>query len=228
VASSGSTDFTLELIDAIEEAGERCGVEIRAGHQVRTARRSLNLLLMEWANRGINLWTLEKVELLLVAGIDKYVLPADTIDIFEAVIRTGVGPASQTDLILNRISAAVYATIPNKLSPGRPYQMWIDRQPLAPVVVLWPVPSGTPVYTMVYWRLRRMQDAGTGLNTQDIPFRFLPALIAGLAYQMAMKFPEGFSRLEALKAQYDEAWTLAADEDREKAPTRLVPRIAPV
>jgi hypothetical protein len=224
MATSGTTGFNLELADIIEEAGERCGVEIRAGNQVRTARRSLNLLLAEWANRGINLWTLEKNELLLLPGIDKYVLPADTIDLLEAVIRTGTG-INQTDLVLNRISASVYATIPNKNATGRPYQMWINRQPAAPEVMLWPVPDNSVPYILVHWRLRRMQDAGTGLNTQDIPFRFLPALIAGLAYHMAMKFPEGLPRLATLKQQYDEAWMLASDEDREKAPVRFVPRI---
>lgn len=225
MATSGAAQFNLDLMDIIEEAGERCGVEIRAGNQVRTARRSLNLLLAEWANRGINLWTLEKREQPLTPSVGQYILPADTVDILEAVIRTGVGPANQTDLALNRISASVYSTIPNKLATGRPYQMWIDRQPNAPVIVLWPVPDASIPYVLVYWRLRRMQDAGNGPNTQDIPFRFLPALIAGLSYQMAMKFPEGVARLQMLKAQYDEAWGLAADEDREKAPTRLVPRI---
>ena len=224
MATSGTTDFTLELLDVIEEAGERCGVEIRAGHQVRTARRSLNLLLAEWANRGLNLWTLEKQEVPLVPGIDTYVLPPDTIDLLEAVIRTGTG-SNQFDIILNRISASVYTTIPNKTADGRPYQMWMDRQAQAPKIVLWPVPDASLPYLLVYWRLRRLQDAGTGLNTQDIPFRFLPALIAGLAYHMAMKFPEGVPRLAVLKAQYDEAWGLAADEDREKAPVRLVPRM---
>jgi hypothetical protein len=226
VASSGSTDFTLELIDAIEEAGERCGVEIRAGHQVRTARRSLNLLLMEWANRGLNLWTLEKHEITLIPGVDTYVLPSDTVDLLETVLRTGTG-TSQTDIVLNRISASVYTTIPNKKSTSRPYQLWVDRQ-ITPRVVLWPVPDSSAPYTMVTWRLRRLQDAGTGLNTQDIPFRFLPALIAGLAYHMSMKFPEGLPRVSMLKQQYDEAWMLASDEDREKAPVRFVPRIASI
>jgi hypothetical protein len=223
MATTGTTQFNLELLDIIEEAGERCGVEIRAGHQVRTARRSLNLLLAEWANRGLNLWTLEKIEVLLAPGVDKLVLPADTVDILEAVLRTGTG-TSQTDLVLNRISASVYATIPNKTSQSRPYQIWVNRQ-LVPEVMFWPVPDNSAPYVFVYWRLRRLQDAGNGLNTQDIPFRFLPALIAGLAYHMAIKFPEGRALLPVLKAQYDEAWMLASDEDREKAPVRFVPRI---
>jgi hypothetical protein len=223
MATSGTAAANFELIDLIEEAGERCGVEIRAGHQVRTARRSLNLLLMEWANRGLNLWTLEELAIPMVAGQRIYVLPPDTVDVFEAVIRTGAG-TSQTDLILNRISAAVYATIPNKLTQGRPYQMWVNRQ-IIPELVLWPVPNTTP-YVLVCGRMRRLQDAGTGLTTQDIPFRFMQALIAGLAYHMAMKFPEGLPRVSMLKQQYDEAWMLASDEDRDKSPVRLVPRIA--
>lgn len=223
MATSGAADFNLELLDIIEEAGERCGVEIRAGHQVRTARRSLNLLLIEWANRGLNLWTLEKHEITLIPGQDTYQLPADTVDLLETVLRTGTG-SSQTDITLNRISASVYTTIPNKTSTSRPYQLWVDRQ-ITPRVVLWPVPDNSTPYTLVTWRLRRLQNAGQGLNTQDIPFRFLPALIAGLAYHMSLKFPEGLPRMTALKVQYDDAWGLASDEDREKAPVRFVPRI---
>jgi hypothetical protein len=226
VATSGTAIANFELIDIIEEAGERCGVEIRAGHQVRTARRSLNLLLMEWANRGLNLWTVEKVEVLLVPGTETYLMDLDTVDVFEAVIRTGTG-TSQTDLVLNRISGAIYMTIPNKTAQGRPYQLWVDRQ-IRQQIVLWPVPDASIPYTMVYWRLRRLQDAGTGLNTEDVPFRFVPALIAGLAYQMALKFPEGLPRVQMLKEQYDEAWGLASDEDREKAPVRFVPRMMPI
>ena len=222
MAASGTAAVNFDLMDVIEEAGERCGIEIRAGHQVRTARRSLNLLLMEWANRGLNLWTLDQLVVPLVPGQGNYPLPADTVDAFEAVVRTGTG-TQQNDLVLNRISAAVYATIPNKLAEGRPYQMWVNRQ-VVPEIVLWPVPNTTP-YTMVVGRLRRLQDAGTGLNTQDIPFRFLPPLIAGLAYHMAIKIPEARPLLPLLKSQYDEAWGLASDEDREKAPVRFVPRM---
>ena len=150
----------------------------------------------------------------------------DTVDVFEAVIRTGTG-INETDLVLNRISGSVYMTIPNKTAQGRPYQLWVDRQ-IQQKIVLWPVPDASIPYTMVYWRLRRLQDAGTGLNTEDVPFRFMPALIAGLAYQMAMKFPEALPRIQMLKEQYDEAWSFASDEDREKAPVRFVPRMMPI
>jgi hypothetical protein len=150
----------------------------------------------------------------------------DTVDVFEAVIRTGTG-VNETDLVLNRISGSIYMTIPNKTAQGRPYQLWVDRQ-IRQQIVLWPVPDASIPYTMVYWRLRRLQDAGTGLNTEDVPFRFMPALIAGLAYQMAMKFPEALPRIQMLKEQYDEAWGLASDEDREKAPVRFVPRMMPI
>jgi hypothetical protein len=224
MATSGTATYNLELIDLIEEAFERCGVEVRAGHQVRTARRSLNLLLAEWANRGINLWTIDQLDIPLLDGQETYVLPPDTVDVFEVAVRTGTG-TSQSDLMLNRISTSVYTTIPNKLSPGRPYQMLVKRAAAGPSLILWPVPNSDTLYTMIVWRLRRLEDAGTGLTTQDIPFRFLNALTAGLAYQLSMKIPEALPRVAALKAQYDEAWMLAADEDREKAPVRLVPRM---
>lgn len=223
MATSGVADFDLDLVELIEEAGERCGYEIRTGYDFRTARRSLNLLFADWANRGLNLWTLEQGTIPLVAGTSTYDLPADTVDLLEATIRTGTG-TSQAELILSRISASVYASIPNKNQRGRPYQMWIDRQ-IVPRVVLWQVPDQNSLYTLVYWRLKRIQNAGDGVNTQALPFRFLPAMVAGLAYYLALKVPGGMDRLQVLKAQYDEAWMQASDEDREKAPVRLVPRM---
>lgn len=223
MATSGVADFDLDLVELIEEAGERCGYEIRSGYDFRTARRSLNLLFADWANRGLNLWTLEQGTIPLVAGTASYDLPADTVDLLEAVIRTGTG-TSQADIIMPRISASVYASIPNKNQRGRPYQMWIDRQ-IVPRVTLWQVPDQTNLYTFVYWRLKRIQNAGDGPNTQALPFRFLPAMVAGLAYYLALKVPGGLDRLSVLKTQYDEAWMQASDEDREKAPVRLVPRM---
>lgn len=223
MATSGVADFDLDLVELIEEAGERCGYEIRSGYDFRTARRSLNLLFADWANRGLNLWTLEQGTIPLVAGTASYDLPADTVDLLEAVIRTGTG-TSQADIIMPRISASVYASIPNKNQRGRPYQMWVDRQ-IVPRVTLWQVPDQTNLYTFVYWRLKRIQNAGDGPNTQALPFRFLPAMVAGLAYYLALKVPGGLDRLSVLKTQYDEAWMQASDEDREKAPVRLVPRV---
>jgi len=233
VTTSGTAAFNLDLNDIIEEAYERCGVELRTGYELRTARRSLNLLFADWANRGINLWTIEQGSIPLVQGQVAYDLPVDTVDLLEHVIRTGAGnAATQADLTISRISVSTYATIPNKIQQGRPIQVWVNRQSGAteptgvnyPQINVWPAPDGSQPYTFVYWRMRRIQDSGGGTATQDIPFRFLPCLVAGLSYYLALKIPEAIQRLQPLKAMYDEAWDLAAGEDREKAPDRLVPR----
>jgi hypothetical protein len=233
MTTSGTAAFNLDLNDIIEEAYERCGVEVRTGYEHRTARRSLNLLFADWANRGINLWTIEQGSIPLVQGTIAYDLPVDTVDLLEHVIRTGAGSAStQADLTISRISVSTYATIPNKIQQGRPIQVWVNRQSGAtestgvnyPQINVWPAPDGSQSYTFVYWRMRRIQDSGGGTATQDIPFRFLPCLVAGLAYYLALKIPEALNRLAVLKQMYDEAWELAAGEDREKAPDRLVPR----
>jgi hypothetical protein len=243
VTTSGTNTFNLDLNNLIEEAFERAGVEIRTGYDFRTARRSLNLLTIEWANRGINLWTIEEGTIALTQGTITYALPVDTIDLIEHVVRTQTGQ-EQTDININRISVSTYASIPNKNAQGRPIQVWIDRQSGArypingnepnttnpntgvnpPNINVWPAPDQSNYYTFVYWRMRRMQDAGNGTNTQDIPFRMLPCLVAGLAYYIAMKIPDALPRLEMLKMAYEEQWQLASGEDREKAPLRLVPR----
>jgi hypothetical protein len=236
--TTSTTNFNPTLNDLIEEAFERCGLELRSGYDFRTARRSLNFLLTEWANRGINLWTIEQGQITLVQGTHTYDLPIDTVDLLEHVIRTYPdSTANQTDININRISVSTYATIPNKLTQGRPIQVWVNRQSgqttdgeiAYPQINVWPTPDqGTlesPYYYFVYWRLRRMFDAGNGANVEDIPFRFQNCLVAGLAYMLAMKLPNAFERLQMLKAQYDEAWEMAAGEDREKAPDRLVPRM---
>jgi hypothetical protein len=226
VATTGTTAFNLDLNEIVEESFERCGAEVRSGYDFRTARRSLNLLLIEWASRGLNLWTVEQGSVPLVAGTATYNLPTDTVDLIEHVIRTDAGSTSnQADLSVSRISVSTYSTIPNKLNTGRPIQVYINRAQTTPTITVWPVPDSAETYTFVYWRLRRMQDAGNGVNTQDIPFRMLPALVAGLAYYLSMKLPDGPNRIAALKAQYDEAWDLASTEDREKAPVRFVPRM---
>ena len=229
--TSGTASFNLDLADIIEEAYERCGVEVRTGYELRTARRSLNLLTIEWANRGINLWTIEQGAVALSPGVITYPLPIDTVDLLDHVIRTGTGQ-QQTDINISRISMPTYATIPNKNTTGRPIQVWVDRQSGAttptgvdaPKIHVWPAPDNSQPYTFVYWRMRRIQNAGNGVTVQDIPFRFLPCMIAGLAYHLAMKVPEALPRLEMLKMAYEEQWQLAADEDRETAPLRLVPR----
>ena len=231
MTTSSTTSFNLDLNLLIEEAFERCGAELRTGYDLRTARRSLNLLTIEWANKGINLWTIEQGSIPMVQGQITYDLPVDTIDLFDHVIRTQTGQ-QQTDININRISADTYITIPNKNAQGRPIQVWINRQSGAqnlsgiqyPNINVWPAPDQNNYYTFVYFRLRRIQDAGEGVTTQDIPFRMLPAMVAGLAYHLSLKIPGALERSAMLKAMYDEAWGQAADEDREKAPLRLAPR----
>jgi hypothetical protein len=301
MATSGTAAFNLDLAEIVEEAFERCGAELRTGYDLRTARRSLNLLFADWANRGVNMWTFEQGTITLTPGLATYALPTDTVDLLEHVIRTGAGSAStQADLTITRISVSTYATIPNKLQQARPIQLWFQRldgqrsavgtvlasvitatdttitvasvvglpttgfvligtetiyygsisgnqllycargqanttaathttgDPVyaqnLPSVTVWPTPDNTQTYQLVYWRMRRIDDAGGGVNTMDVPFRFLNALVAGLAYYLALKVPDGAQRLDVLKAQYDEAWQLASEEDREKAAVRFVPR----
>jgi hypothetical protein len=225
MATSGTAAFNLDLTELVEEAFERAGSEMRTGYDLKTARRSLNLLFADWANRGINMWTFEQGSITLVPGTATYNLPADTVDLLEHVIRTGAGSAAtQADLTITRISVSTYATIPNKLQQARPIQVWIERLQDAPRITVWPVPDNSQTYTFVYWRLKRIQDAGGGVNTMDVPFRFIPAMVAGLSYYLALKIPGGETRLQVLKQQYDEAWDLASSEDREKAAVRFVPR----
>ena len=229
MAVTGTTDFNLEFTELAEEAWERAGREMRSGYDLRTARRSMNLMTIEWQNRGINMWTIEEGYVNLEQGVAEYDLPADTIDLMEQVIRTGQGNVStQADLTITRISVSTYATIPNKLTQARPIQVWVQRLRDNPKITVWPVPDqGTlaqPYYVFKYWRLRRIDDAGSGVQTQDVNFRFYPAMAAGLAYHIAMKVPELAGRVEMLKASYDEQFNLAAGEDREKAAIRFVPR----
>lgn len=243
MTTSGTVSFDLDVSELIEEAFERCGQELRSGYDFRTARRSLNLLTIEWANRGINFWTIEEGSIPMVTGQATYDLPVDTIDLAEQVIRTGTGQ-NQQDIIISRISMPTYASIPNKNAQGRPIQVWVDRQsgakyPLGgrpagtdpvtgvdhPKIHVWPTPNSPgDQYTFVYWRLRRMQDAGSGLNTQDIPFRWIPCLVAGLAYYLSMKIPGAELRSAGLKMEYEQQFKLAAEEDRDKSPIRFVPR----
>lgn len=301
MTTSGTAGFNLDLNELVEEAFERCGAELRTGYDLKTARRSLNLMFADWANRGINMWTMEAGLLNLVQGQSTYPLPLDTVDLLEHVIRTGGNvAATQADLTITRISVSTYATIPNKIQQARPIQILINRMDgqiysngafLAsgisatdtqitlssavglpaygfikvdsevifysyitgntlyncfraqanttaalhvagtnasiaqyPSVTVWPIPDNAQQYQLAYWRLRRNQDAGQGINTMDVPFRFIPAMVAGLAYYMSMKIAGADVRMPVLKAQYDEAWQLASEEDREKAAVRFVPR----
>jgi hypothetical protein len=302
MTTSSTTAFNLNLNDLIEEAFERCGLELRTGYDFKTARRSLNLLTVEWANRGINLWTVEQGQITMNTGQATYALPNDTIDLLDQTIRQNNGTTNQIDINISRISEPTYMTIPNKLTQGRPIQVWINRQSgqtntiasttlngainatdvtitltstvgLAtsgfikvdsetivysnisgnqllncsrgqantiavphltgasvftqnlPSINVWPTPNAGGGYVFVYYRLRRMQDAGTGVTDQDIPFRFIPCMVAGLAYYISMKKPEvDPNRIAMLKADYEQQFQLASEEDREKAPIRFVPR----
>ena len=299
--TSGTSGFNLDLTELVEEAFERAGSELRTGYDLKTARRSLNLLFADWANRGVNMWTFEQGTITLVPGLNTYPVPVDTVDLLDHVIRTQANnSATQSDLTITRISVSTYATIPNKLTQARPIQVWYQRldsqtAPTAatlngalnasdttitlsstaglattgyikvdsetiyyeyisgndlggcfrgqngttatshatgaavyaqnlPRVTVWPTPDSSQTYQFVYWRMRRVQDAGNGVNVMDVPFRFVPCMVAGLAYYIALKVPGGMERLAILKAQYDEAWMTAADEDQERAALRLVPR----
>lgn len=225
MTTSGTATFNLDLAEIVEECFERCGSEVRSGYDLRTARRSLNLLLAEWANRGVNLWTVTTGTLNLVQGTATYDLPADTVDLIEYTIRTGAGNIlTQTDLSMTRISVSTYSTIPNKLQQSRPIQIYVNRQAPIPTATVWPVPDQTGVYQLVYWYLRRIQDAGPGgTYTQDVPFRFLPCLISGLSYYLSMKIPGAIERMPVLKTQYDEDFERAAAEDRDRSSIRFVP-----
>ena len=224
MTTSGTAGFNLDVAELIEEAFERCGAELRTGYDLKTARRSLNLLTIELANRGINLWTIEQGAVPMVPGQQTYALPADTIDLLDHVIRTGSGQ-NQTDINISRISVSTFSTIPNKNSTGRPIQVWIDRQRDNPEINVWPTPDTSQNYTFVYWRLRRIQDAGSGgTKTMDIPFRFLNCMVAGLAYYLSMKLPVEPQRRIELKLDYEQQLQMASDEDRDKSPVRFVPR----
>jgi hypothetical protein len=226
IATSGTATFNMDFTEIAEEAWERAGREMRSGYDLRTARRSMNLLTIEWQNRGINMWTIEEGTVSLVQGTATYSLPADTIDLLEHVVRTNDGNATtQSDLSISRISISTYASIPNKLTQGRPIQLYVDRGQANPSVTVWPVPDGTTTYTLKYWRMRRIEDAGAGVQTPDVNFRFLPCLVAGLAYYIAQKDPELAPRIEMLQTEYERQFSLAAQEDREKATLSLVPRI---
>lgn len=224
MATSGTAVFNMDFTDIAEEAWERAGREMRSGYDLRTARRSMNLMTIEWQNRGLNLWTIDEGSINLTSGTAQYDLPADTIDLLDQVIRTGTG-TNQQDLTISRISVSTYASIPAKNNTGRPIQVWIERLRDNPKINVWPVPDSND-YVFQYWRMRRIEDAGNGVETADVNFRFLPCLVAGLAYYIAMKVPELSQRIPMLKQDYEEQFRLAAEEDREKTPARFVPRIA--
>lgn len=227
MTTSGTTSWTPDIAELCEEAFERAGLELRSGYDLKTARRSLNFLLTEWANKGLNLWTVRSGTITLVAGQATYTsadgLPADAVDYIEHVCRTYSG-AQPTDIALNRISVSTYANIPTKSQTGRPYQVYVDRATAAPKLTLWPVPDSSQSYTLAYWYMKREDDAtNPASQTIEIPFRFYNALVAGLSYHIALKKPEAAERVSMLKDLYDEAFQLAADEDRDRASVRFTP-----
>lgn len=230
MTTSGTTNFFPSCGEIIEEAYERAGREIRSGYELRTALRSLNFLLMEWSNMGLNLWTIEEDSFDTVIGQATYTLfdgidedPSSVVDVIEAVVRLpGVNPT--TDIDLERITVSNYAQIVNKNTPGRPIQYYCQRLPDRVQMTLWQVPDSA--YSIVYWRMRRMYDAGNIGNTLDLPYRFIPAMVAGLAYMVAVKTPASKDRVPYLKDMYDQAWDKAAGEDRDRSSFYFYPDVS--
>ena len=218
MTTSGSTDFELSVDDYIEEAFERCGLEVRTGYDLRTAKRSLNLLFADWANRGLNRWTITQTSITLSQGTTEYTLAADTIDILSAVIRENAGSSNQLDVTVNRIGRDTYLNLSSKLSQGKPTQYYVDRQ-ITPKFRVFPTPNAT--YTLVVDRLTRIEDADSATDTVDVPFRFYPCLAAWLAYYLAIK--KAPDRIQILKAIYDEEFDRAATEDRDRTSLKLLP-----
>jgi hypothetical protein len=215
---------TPDLPELFEEAYERAGLEMRSGYDLKTARRSLNLLTLEWQNRGLNLFTIDSGTISIVAGTATYTMPSDTIDLLEHHVRTGTG-TSQTDTALERISVSTYAQQTNKNTQGRPTQIYVQRLPTSTTVTLWPVPDATTPYTLLYFRLKGIDglSSGIGSTVTTVPPRFVPALVSGLAYYIAMKKPQAADRAVALKQEYEFQFDLAAGEDEERASVRFVP-----
>ena len=215
---------TPDLPEIFEEAYERAGLEMRSGYDLKTARRSLNLMTLEWQNRGLNLFTIDSGTLAVTAGTATYTMPADTIDLIEHQIRTGTG-VNQTDTALERISVSTYAQQTNKNTQGRPTQIYVQRLPTETSVTLWPVPDATTTYTILYFRLKGIDglSSGIGSSISSVPPRFVPALVSGLAYYIAMKKPEAAARVATLQQEYERQFNLAAGEDEERASVRFVP-----
>jgi len=221
MATSGISSYNPDFDEIILEAYERCGLQVRDGYDARTARRSLNVMFAEWANRGLNLWTIEQHEVTLTANVHEYTLPADTVDALSAVIRTNAGTSNQQDITIDRIGSAEYLHVPNKYTPSRPAQYYVQRTVPAKLF-LYPAPDATQSYIFRYYAIRRIQDAGTFSNTADISFRFLPCLIAGTAYYLSVK--KAPDRIQLLKSMYEEEFARAAAEDRERSSYFAVPK----
>ena len=225
MATSGTYAFNLDLSDILEEAYERAGLELRSGYDYRTARRSLDLMFLEWQNKGLNLWTVQEGSQTLTAGTGRYALAGDQLDVIEASLRTDDGDADkQSDLTMSRISISQYSHLTNKLTQGRPIQYWIEKDPDAIALNVWPVPDDAQTYKVNYYYIQRVEDTGSpASNNVDIPARFLPCMAAGLAYYISVKRPEASDRAPLLKQIYDEQWDLAADANRDKSSFFMVP-----
>jgi hypothetical protein len=213
-----------DMPDLFEEAYERAGLEMRSGYELKTIRRSLNIMTLEWANRGINLWTIEEGTLTLVAGTATYTLPADTIDLIEHQLRTGTG-SSQTDTFVERVSVSTYAQQTNKNLQGRPTQIFIQRLATSTTATMWPVPDARIPYTLFYYRLKGIDGltGGIGATVTSVPPRFVPALVAGLAFHIASKKKEAMQMVPMLKQEYEAQFALAAEEDRDRSSVSFVP-----
>ena len=225
MATSGTFAFNLDLSDSVEEAFERAGLELRSGYDYRTARRSIDLLMLEWQNRGLNLWTVKEGTQALTAGTSRYALNGKIFDIIEAYLRTDAGDTdSQFDQAMTRISVSQYAHLSNKLTQSKPLEFFVEQTTDGIAVNLWPVPDSQETYTFGYYYMERIEDSGKpASNNMDMPARFLPCFVAGLAYKLAIKYPAALDRAPLLKADYDEQWNLAADSAREKASLYVVP-----
>ena len=225
MATSGTYTFNLDLADAMEEAFEKAGRELRSGYDYKTARRSLNLLMLEWQNRGLNLWTVRDTTLSLTAGTTSYDLPAQVLDVVEAYIRTNSGNVtSQFDQSMTRAAVSEYSQLSNKLTQSKPLQYYIESKPSGVTLHLWPSPDDQETYIFGYYYMERIEDAGKpASNNMDVPARFLPCLVSGLAYQLSTKYPDAAARSQFLKAEYEEQFSLAADSDRDKASLYISP-----
>tara|TARA_R110000823_G_scaffold58168_7_gene140273 strand:- start:945 stop:1610 length:666 start_codon:yes stop_codon:yes gene_type:complete len=217
MATSGTRTFNLDIAEIVEEAYERCGLEVRTGYDAKTARRSLNLMFAEWANRGLNLWTVDSKEITLTQGQASYTFLPDVVDLLDVVVRR-----NNTDYEVQRISRGEYTTLPNKTTQGRPSQYWFNRQ-IDPVINLWAVPENS-TDVLIYYYVERIEDAGGYTNTSDLPFRFFPCMVAGLAYYLAMK--RAPDRIQMLKTVYEEEFQRAADEDQGRTPLKLQPSLS--
>jgi|TARA_R100001079_G_scaffold5426_1_gene3334 hypothetical protein len=225
VATSGTFTFNLDLSDAMEEAFERAGLELRSGYDYKTARRSLNLMMLEWQNRGLNLWSVEFATQALTAGTNQYQLDGKVLDIVEAFVRTDAGEQnSQFDQSMTRISVSQYSNLSNKLTRSKPLQYYVEKNFNSITINIWPTPDDQETYQFGYYYMERVEDAGSpASNNMDVPARFLPCLVSGLSYQLSLKYPEAIPRAQSLKADYEEQWKLASDSDRNKASLFVAP-----